>query len=66
MHQYIMDKKMSEASYYLSETTLDVKEIAQKLGFSDSHNFMKVYKKETGMTPSEYRNSFPNRLNYDS
>ncbi|WP_243005007.1 hypothetical protein [Hungatella effluvii] len=27
---------------------------------------MKIYKRETGLTPSEYRNSFPNRLRYDT
>ena len=66
LHQYILDQKISQANYYLSETSLPIKEIAQTLGYHDSHNFMKIYKRETGMTPSEYRNSFPNKLRYES
>ena len=66
LHQYILNQRISQANYYLSETSLSIKEIAQKLGYHDSHNFMKIYKRETGLTPSEYRNSFPNRLRYDT
>ncbi|WP_321008093.1 helix-turn-helix transcriptional regulator [Hungatella effluvii] len=57
LHQYILNQRISQANYYLSETSLSIKEIAQKLGYHDSHNFMKIYKRETGLTPSEYRNS---------
>ena len=55
LHQYILNQRISQANYYLSETSLSIKEIAQKLGYHDSHNFMKIYKRETGLTPSEYQ-----------
>ncbi len=66
LHQYILNQKIKQANYYLAETSFNIKDISLKLGYNDCHNFMKIYKKETGMTPSEYRNSFPNRLRYDS
>ena len=66
LHQYIINRRIEEANFYLAETSLSVKDISQKIGYTDSHNFMKLYKRETGMTPSEYRNSFPNRLRYES
>lgn len=66
LHQYILNRKISQANYYLSETSFSIKEIARMVGYHDSHNFMKIYKRETGMTPSEYRNSFPNKLRYES
>lgn len=66
LHDFIVNCKIEQSNFYLSETDLPVKIISEKLGYSDCHNFMKLYKKQTGMTPSEYRNSFPNRLRYNS
>ncbi|MDE6976631.1 MAG: helix-turn-helix domain-containing protein, partial [Lachnospiraceae bacterium] len=35
---------------------------ARELGFSDNHNFSRTYKRLTGLTPSEYRDTFSKRL----
>ena len=59
LKQYILQQKIEDANHYLEETELPITEIAFSLGFSDAHNFMKLYKKETGLTPTEYRNTFP-------
>ncbi|MCR5840671.1 MAG: AraC family transcriptional regulator, partial [Bacteroidales bacterium] len=32
-------------------------EISYAVGFNDPHYFSKVFKQESGMTPTEYRNS---------
>lgn len=40
-----------------SETDLNFGELALNLGFTDSSYFSRIFKKEIGMTPSEYRAS---------
>jgi len=62
LKQYLLKTTMDEANFFLTDTNFTVTEIAEKLGFQDSHNFMKCYKKVTGITPSEYRNAFSKRL----
>ena len=39
-------------------------EISSKCGFSSSHYFCKVFKKEKGMSPSEYRRQFKSRHSF--
>ena len=62
LKQFILQNKMSKANFLLSDTNMQIAEISNLLGFSDCHNFMKSYKKITGMTPTEYRNSFSQRM----
>ncbi len=62
LKQYILKKKIETANYLLTDTNQTVADIAAFLGYSDSHNFMKLYKKETGLTPTEYRNAFVKRM----
>ena len=66
LHEYISKKKIEQANFYLSETDMNIEKISEHLGYSDTHNFMKLYKKITGMTPTTYRKSFPNRLRYNT
>jgi AraC-like DNA-binding protein len=62
LKQYILKFKVETANFLLSDTNQTINEIAAATGYTDSHNFMKVYKKITGLTPSEYRNAFSKRL----
>ena len=56
---YVTEKRMKLASKMLLEGAYSVHEIAEKCGFSDSGFFSKVFLKEVGMTPSDFRkNSF--------
>lgn len=55
--QHIIDIRISEACRLLSTSLLTVKEVAYSVGFNDSVHFIKSFKKNTGMTPSEYRKS---------
>lgn len=53
--QYIRDEKIKIATKmlrYLNESSLD---IANYLGFSSQSHFIQVFKKQTGLTPEEYR-----------
>ncbi|GIO59724.1 AraC family transcriptional regulator [Paenibacillus cineris] len=64
LKQYIMQEKMEAAKFLLTDTNRKITEIANQLGFSNSHSFMKAFKKKTGLTPSEYRNTYATRLLY--
>lgn len=65
LKQYILKEKMEVAKYLLTDTNDTIKELSLTLSFSDSHNFMKAFKKIVGFTPTEYRNAFSKRLLYD-
>lgn len=41
---------------------LSVKEVAYSCGFSDEKYFMKVFKKQEGMTPSQYKKAFIRKM----
>jgi AraC-like DNA-binding protein len=54
--QILLDKERQErAMYYLKNADLSVKEIAYMLGFQESSNFSRVFKKWTGATPLNFR-----------
>jgi len=58
LKQYILQIKMERAKADLSETTDPVSQIAFRLGFADAHNFSNAFHKVTGLSPSEYRDSY--------
>lgn len=62
LKQYILKKKMETAGFLLCDTNKPITEIAEKLGFSDSHNFSRAFKTVLGLSPSEYRNAYSKRL----
>ena len=62
LKQYILQAKMERAKADLSETSDPVSQIAFRLGFTDAHNFSNAFRKITGLSPSEYRDSY-NRHN---
>lgn len=64
LKQYILKVKIDSANFMLSDTNKSISQIAGELGFSDNHNFTRTYKKCTGLTPTEYRNAYSQRLLY--
>lgn len=52
---YIHRKLLEEAERLLVYTTLTVSEIAQQLHFDSSSYFIRFFRKQTGMTPRQYR-----------
>lgn len=64
LKQYILKQTMELAKFHLSDKNHSIKEIASILGYSDSHHFMKTFKKVVGLTPTEYRNTYAQRLLY--
>lgn len=53
--EHIRNRVILEAQRYLYNTDLSAKEIAYKLGFEDPHYFSRFFKKYTGQTPSEFK-----------
>ncbi|MEM1136245.1 MAG: AraC family transcriptional regulator, partial [Bacteroidota bacterium] len=56
-NRWIQDKIMSEAQALLAKSNTPVKEIAYRLGFNEPTHFSKFFKKQTGKTPNQFRNS---------
>ncbi|MCR5692321.1 MAG: helix-turn-helix transcriptional regulator [Eubacterium sp.] len=59
---YILNQKMELAQALLTDTNLPIAQIGYDIGFSDNHNFSSAFKKITGQSPSEYRNSYAERM----
>lgn len=55
--KHIHDRLVLEAKRMLVHTAQALKEIAYDLGFAEASYFNRFFKRETGMTPAEYRNS---------
>ena len=52
--EYVTDLKMNHAVYLLRWTYMNVSEVADYLGFSDTAYFSRVFKKHHGIPPSKY------------
>ena len=53
--EFRLQKKLEEAKLLLASTDLPLKEIAQICNFYDTAYFYKVFHKNVGMTPKQYR-----------
>lgn len=53
--EYITKNRIEESIRLMNTTDLKVYEIAEKIGFRDSHYFSICFKKQTGMTVKEFR-----------
>lgn len=52
---FIREVKVDRAKVLLTEENRKIREIAEKLNFTDTEYFTKIFKEKTGFTPSEYR-----------
>lgn len=55
---YIQSYRLLIAKRWLKETNLTIKEIAERLQYRNSQNFIRFFKKREGLTPGEYRKKF--------
>jgi len=53
--EYIINYLVMEAKRRLATTSLSVKQIAFECGFDETTNFLKFFKKNTGITPTIFR-----------
>lgn len=52
---YVTQKKMQRAMDILSQSPVKISEVAAMVGYEDVKYFGQMFKKHTGMTPSQYR-----------
>jgi len=52
---YLESYRMQQAQALLRETDLSIKQISKKLGYYDQYHFSKAFKKEHGLTPTQFR-----------
>jgi AraC family transcriptional regulator len=59
LKQYILGRKLTTASHKLNFTNESIIEVALNLGFEYPEVFSRAFKKQFGMSPSDYRNGKP-------
>ncbi|MFD0715463.1 response regulator [Paenibacillus sp. GCM10027626] len=55
LFEYIKERRLQEAKYLLRETPIKIHEIGKKIGMAAPAYFSRFFRKETGLTPQEYR-----------
>ena len=58
--EYLIHLRMNKAKELLKTTGCKNSQIASETGYNDSHYFSYIFKKNVGMTPSEYREKYKN------
>lgn len=54
---YFIRMKIHYACQLLSQRELIIKEIADKVGYEDPYYFSRIFKKVTGKSPEQYKNT---------
>ena len=58
LNQYITDYRIRKALNLLSSTNMKIIDVSSAVGYKDSNYFAKLFKKQTGMSPKEYKKKF--------
>ena len=53
--KFIRDMRMKEAAHLLELGTINISQIAYRVGFNDQNHFSQVFKRYYGVSPKEYR-----------
>jgi transcriptional regulator GlxA family with amidase domain len=59
---YLQSVRIERARKMLEESDYNVDTVMNKIGYEDASSFRRLFKKKTGLTPTEYRNRFRRRL----
>lgn len=59
--EYLNYIRISKAKEYLENTNLNACQIARQCGFENNNYFWRTFKKQTGLTPGEYRKRYQER-----
>ncbi len=58
--EYLISLRLGKAKDMLRTTGIKSTQIARECGYNDSHYFSYIFKKNVGITPSEYRSQYQN------
>ena len=53
--EYLLSFRMNKAKELLKDSSISVQNVAYSVGYNDPLSFSKFFKRETGLSPSEYR-----------
>jgi two-component system, response regulator YesN len=56
---YIIMKRMEKAKELLQDPNVQIKTVAEAVGYTDLNYFFRIFKKVTGVTPSQMRQDIP-------
>jgi transcriptional regulator GlxA family with amidase domain len=56
--QYIQSVRVEQAKRILESRQIPIQQLANEVGYEDSASFAKLFKKQTGLTPVQYRTKF--------
>ncbi|TLS50102.1 AraC family transcriptional regulator [Paenibacillus antri] len=59
--KYIWQKRLDEVMHQLKSTSDPLKDIIARVGYLDPPNFIRKFKKETGLTPGQFRKMYGNQ-----
>lgn len=54
-HSFRLEIRLSQAKYLLKDTLIPIQEVARNVGYQDSLYFSRLFKKHTGVSPTEFR-----------
>ena len=54
-HKYILQKRIDNAKTLLDSSNIKISEVATYVGFSDPYHFSRVFSKNVGMSPTQYK-----------
>ena len=57
-NEYIQNARISKATHYLTYTNQTISVISEKVGYTDAKYFSKIFRKITGLLPSEYKKKY--------
>ena len=63
-HQYMTGRRLERARELLLYTDLSISEICMLIGFQSLGSFSTLFSRQTGMSPSAYRNQFGSRKHF--
>lgn len=52
---YLNSYRVNKAKVLLKESSLSISEVGKKIGFNNTNNFIRVFKKYEGVTPGQFR-----------
>ncbi|KDN55594.1 hypothetical protein FEM21_11960 [Flavobacterium seoulense] len=60
--QYFIQLKIHKSCEYLNFTNLNIKEICKEVGFDDPYYFSRMFKKQMGLSPMQYKKHLANSI----